>query len=206
MVKLSKHLLKNMLLMTNTRMHHHNDHNLHAMLTEIMNIINSRPLEMTKMDNNLGGFLTANHFLQLRPNNFHVPVSIVKEISLKNNWRGQQFFVSSLWIYWIDYYFKALLPREKWIDKTTNLKIDDIIIKVDPNVTNSWRLGRVIEIKEGSAEQVREIVVKLRKNNPLTSKAISKKKVMEEYLKEKHSIITRHAGYCAKVRLDMIEN
>jgi hypothetical protein len=95
MVKLSKNLLGNMLAVTKTRMHNHNDFSLRTMLCEVMNIINSRPLEMTPMSDTENDFLTANHFLTLRQNNQLVPVTMPTHASLTNNWTQIQYFVST---------------------------------------------------------------------------------------------------------------
>ena len=95
------------------------------------------------------------------------------------------------------------MKREKWIDKKSPLKIDDIVIVADPSVANSWRMGRIIDIKPGSESQIRSITFKIGKHKPLNVKLdkINKSHILKIYREEAQSVVTRPSLAVAKLNI-----
>ena len=96
--------------------------------------------------------------------------------------------------------------REKWVDKKSPLKINDLVIIADPSVTNSWRMGRILEVKEGSESQVRSVTIVLGKHKHLNIKVddkrmnnAKKQKILSSYTSETKTVVTRPASAVAKL-------
>ena len=88
------------------------------------------------------------------------------------------------------------------ISKSKKLEIGDIVVTADPTVHNLWRIGTIIDIHEGSKDQIRKITVRLGKRNSIDKNANkSNAKLKKTYINEKFSIITRPATQVASLEL-----
>lgn len=58
-----------------------------------------------------------------------------------------------LWSHWLKYYLPSISYREKWIERKLPLKVGDVIMTLDTQVANTWRIGRILEIHPGSKGQ-----------------------------------------------------
>lgn len=179
-----------------------NDEVFSCMIKEIEGTINNRPLSMIPMEGTTDKYLTPNHFLMLRPN-FQINPSCTRYAkSLVENWEDIKKFIGSLWGHFQKFYINELLYREKWFDKAKKLEVGDIVVTADPTIYNLWRLGTIVEIQEGSKDQVRKVTVKLGKRNSIDEGKIkSKASIMKSYKNENFSIITRPATQVAALEL-----
>lgn len=127
-----------------------------------------------------------------RENCYSTPIGNEPKI-LSNYWENLLDIHSLLWKHWLEFYIPMNLQRQKWTKKIKNLSIGDIVLIADPSVSNSWRLAKVIDLKEGSQDQVRKIKLILGKNDQMKiKKGITKKEEIKiSYIKEKQSIVER---------------
>jgi hypothetical protein len=200
-----KQLLKKTMLMIKDQTPLLNDFTLRSILNELANLINNQPLTIVNEEE--VEFLTPNHFLTLRNNCQEVPVnSNVKSLSLKNSWIRVKEFSALLWEQWLKFYLPNIIHREKWIDMKTPLAVNDIVLTLDTKVADSWTLGVITEISEGSKDQVRRVKIRLGKrkiadNVNRSMKNKSHDEIMKLYNAEKFSEITRPA--CAVYKLNI---
>jgi Pao retrotransposon peptidase/Family of unknown function (DUF5641)/Integrase zinc binding domain len=175
------------------------DFTLRAILMEVVGILNNRPLAPQMLDDI--ETLTPNSFLMMRTNLQEVPNKEAKILSLNKNWEEIRSFTAEIWKLWIKDYLPTILKREKWIETQEPLKEGDLVITIDTDVGHSWRLGRIIKIKTGSNDQVREVEVMLGKNKKLNKADLrTDKTIQDSYSVEKLSIVTRPAIAVAKIK------
>ena len=106
--------------------------------------------------------LTPNHFLLLRPQPALAPtVTSPSNLDCRKRWRNVQAVADHFWRRWLREYVPYLTERRKWLNQVPNLKIDDVVIVVDPNTPRGhWPLARVIAIHPDSSGTVRTALVK----------------------------------------------
>jgi hypothetical protein len=203
MVGLVKTALDKLITTLNRNPNKYNDFQMRCILCEIIGMLNSRPIVMTPFEGASNHYLTPNHFLIGKQNVQSVPLSDRPIENLSEYWLDIKILSNILWKHWLDAYIPSIMMREKWFDKKNPLKVDDIVLVADPSLANSWRLGRIIEIKPGSQDQVRSVTIQLGKNRPLNCKIkdLSKEHILKIYKEEGQSIITRPA--LAVTRLDI---
>lgn len=178
-----------------------NDQTLRAILLDIANLLNNRPL--TVVGEKDFEFITPNHFVLMRANPQIVPKPVSDDIpDLKNDWKAVKEFSAVLWENWLKHYLPNILSREKWIKPAEPLKVGDLVLTVDTKAADSWILGKIIEIEEGSKEQVRKVKVKLGKRKTF-EKNIPKNAqgILQAYKKESQSVVTRPAIAVYKLNL-----
>lgn len=203
LVGLVKNALKKMTFTLNQSSARYNDFHLRTILYEITGILNSRPLTMIPIDGHTNEFLTPNYFLNGRQTVQEVPYTDEKIKNLRETWLDIKMLSNLLWKHWLSAYIPLIKMREKWIDKKSPLQIDDIVIVADPSVANSWRLGRIIDVKQGSEDQVRSITLKIGKSKPLNMKINKSNRdhILKLYKEETQSIITRPSLAVSKLQL-----
>lgn len=202
LIKLVKTAMKKVLLMLRTKTEILNDFALRAILMEVAGLLNNRPLTLAPMDDLNNEFLTPNCFLMLRSNFQEVPYSDDKMQHITQNWEDVKQFTKILWKNWLMSYLPTLLEREKWNENVEPLREGDIVVTIDTTVSDSWRLGKIIKVKPGSKDQVRQVEIILGKRNVFDKKTIgTRRNIRELYLNEKQSIVTRPATAVAKIKL-----
>lgn len=98
-------------------------------------------------------------------------------------------------------YLPSIISREKWLTNAEPLEVGDIVLTVDTGVTDSWRLGRITKVDTGSNNQTRKVEIALGKKNVFDKLRIKdRKKLLETYLQEKITIVTRPAVAVAKIK------
>lgn len=183
----------------------YDDFGLKSVLCEIINMLNSRPIEILPPDEDQDSFLTPNMFLIGRQNAQSVPLNLEPPKTLTQEWKDIKIISNIIWEKWLKSFFPIMLQREKWIDRTTPLKVGDIVITADPSVTNSWRKGIITEVTMGSQGQVRQVMVRLGKNKVINDKnSFNKEKMLIAYRTEVDTIISRPATMVAKINLENI--
>ncbi|XP_062715999.1 uncharacterized protein LOC134291796 [Aedes albopictus] len=134
---------------------------LENLLTEIENVVNSRPMTHLPLDDDQSPVLTPNHFLLGSSNGLRswVPFTDSTEV-LKNSWKLSQALANQFWKQWLRDYLPYITRRTKWFTNVDPIGINDLVIIVDPNLPrNTWPKGRVIGVKQGPDHQVRSATV-----------------------------------------------
>lgn len=190
MIGLVKKGLKKFEEIMKIRLSNLNDEEFRNVVYEIMGYVNNRPLCTTFIGEKLIA-LTPNHFLMGRANYKLTPNSPLPS-NLSKYAHDLEKLKDTLWRHWLSQYLPTILYREKWVIKSKKLTVNDIVLTADPSIANSWRLGRIIEIKEGSGNQVRKVKIMLGKNDT-QSKNLTNKQRLTAYVKEPNTIIERPA-------------
>ena len=204
MVGLTKRVMKTFLQMMETTINKLDDFTIINMLTEIMGILNSRPLSMVPLKEGGHELLTPNSFLMRRPNPQCIPYRLTDKAIKINDFQSIKESLKPLWEHFILYYLPTITKRPKWNKKIKKLEVGDVVVTVDTTVGNSWRLGTIIKINPGSKDQVRSVEIKLGKREVNIQPNYSNKTKMKTYLEEKSSIVTRPTT--AVARLDISNN
>lgn len=206
----AKKAFKNITKMLNEKMAKLDDESFRMLVCSVIGILNNRPLCITPIEGTNDRFLTPNHFLMGRENNFFTPYSPLSSNHPKM-WQDVLKLKEILWGHWLKEFIPRCIKREKWITKKNNLEIGDIVLTVEDSKANSWRLGKIVEIIEGSQEQVRKVKVLIGKRNPPSkptkrikaskNKELMKKEIMEEYFIGETWIVSRSSAHCVPLNL-----
>ncbi|KAF1380884.1 hypothetical protein PFLUV_G00168670 [Perca fluviatilis] len=137
------------------------DSSLRTLFYEAMAIVNSRPLNVEGInDPHSLEPLTPNHLVLMKSKvALPPPGKFVREdLYAAKRWRRVQYLVEQFWSRWKREYLLNVSLRQKWHLPRRNLKVNDlVIIKDDMLARNEWRLGRVIDVTEGSDGLVRRV-------------------------------------------------
>lgn len=208
MVGLTKEVLKKLILISEYRHKLLNDFLLRTMLNEVIGILNNRPLTVIPIEGTQNEFLTPNFFLNGRQGIQILPATQDSNFkkSLYESYEDIKIITNLLWSHWIKAYLPTILLREKWIDRKTPLNIGDVVMTLDTQIANSWRIGKIVEIHSGSKNQVREYTVLLGKNNQFPRiEKMTRNEILKLYQDEKYSIVKRSAISVAKINLEAIK-
>ena len=133
-----------------------------TLLTEVENIINSRPLTSLSDDVKDLEPITPNHILGLvAPSVLPLPGKFEQdEIYSRKRWRQVQALAELFWSRWKKEYLVTLQTRQKWHRPRENLRINDIVMIIDANQPrNQWNLGKVVAVQEDKNQDVRAVTV-----------------------------------------------
>lgn len=139
------------------------DETLATLLTEVENIINSRPLTHVSVDPSSMEALTPNHFLLGSSSNLpQIGEFNDSEFYLKKQWRIAQLLADMFWKRWVKEVLPEMLPRRCWAsDSGTVLKVGDLVFVVDPDAPrNMWLRGVIESVMPGRDGRVRMAVVR----------------------------------------------
>lgn len=137
------------------------DEVLRNTLTEIENVVNSRPLTHVPVDDDSAPALTPNHFL-LGSSSGTKPLitSLDYSLTLKQNWCTSQILANLFWKRWITDYLPEITRRSKWFQSVKPVAIGDVVVIVDPKMPrNLWPKGKVIDTIPGRDGLVRSAIV-----------------------------------------------
>ncbi|XP_022805942.1 uncharacterized protein LOC111343066 [Stylophora pistillata] len=113
-------------------------------LSETTYIINGRPLYPSSNDIWEGPPITPNDILI----GHHLPPpqpESEERVNPRHLLRSTQNRVNEFWKCWMRYFTPNLLPRNKWFRTRENVKVDDLVLELDPNQKRSrWKLARVV--------------------------------------------------------------
>lgn len=181
-----------------------NDEQLRHLICKVINMLNERPLVPIAFQTPENQFLTPNMFIMLRPNAMSLPVETteVQRHLLKYS-KEIQSLESDIWNTWLKAYFPTILHKEKWINRSKNLEAGDIVITADPTISNSWRMGVIIDVTKGSDNQVRKVSILLGNNSLLKNckNTSDRKKILKAYREEPRTVISRPAQLVAPIGL-----
>ncbi|XP_055543105.1 uncharacterized protein LOC129728679 [Wyeomyia smithii] len=131
-------------------------------LTEVENIVNSRPLTDIPLENDFSPVLTPNHFLIQSSNGLKPLVPLDNSpVALYNNYKTSQVLANMFWKQWLRDYLPTITRRTKWFAAVEPIKVNDLVVVVDPKLPrNCWPKGRVIAAQTGLDGQVRRATVR----------------------------------------------
>ncbi|XP_054745916.1 uncharacterized protein LOC129250308 [Anastrepha obliqua] len=136
---------------------------LRAVLADIENILNSRPLTYVPLDSAEDEALTPNHFLTGHSSGIRELTDNTNSGSaLRQNFKISSQLADQFWRRWVKEYLPCLTRRAKWYQPPANpIKLNDVVVIVDKNSKrNSWPKGVVIDMNFGKDGQARSAVVK----------------------------------------------
>ena len=140
------------------------DESLRTFICEVTAIINSRPLSVENINDPHSQVLTPNHLLTMKSKIVLPPPGkfIRPDLYVRRRWRRIQYLANEFWFRWRREYLSNLQSREKWAKKRRNLKVGDIVMIKDENLSrNMWRLGKIIVANtddDGLVRKVRLVV------------------------------------------------
>ena len=149
---------------------------LRVIFYEVMAIINSRPLTTISEDNHP---LTPNMLLTMKSEVVLPPPSKFtdSDIYSRKRWRTVQQIANQFWQLWRKQYLLNLQARQKWVKKTPDVQVNDIVIVCDDNlVRNEWKLARIVECTKSHDGIVRSVKLLM------ASKLYPKDKNKRQYL------------------------
>ncbi|KAI8422683.1 hypothetical protein MSG28_006454 [Choristoneura fumiferana] len=130
------------------------DEVLATFMTEVENIVNSRPLTHVSVEPGSNESLTPNHFLLGTSSN--LPAAGVfddSDLYLRKQWRKSQRLADMYWRRWVTEYLPELIPRRKWNEEREPLKVGDLVLVVDPGAPrNVWQRAIVQQISDPRRE------------------------------------------------------
>uniref|UniRef100_A0A336MNL5 CSON002426 protein n=1 Tax=Culicoides sonorensis TaxID=179676 RepID=A0A336MNL5_CULSO len=136
---------------------------LYSYMVEVENIVNSRPLTYMPLDEENEEALTPNHFLKGDSSGQKPLCRFTDDVKyVKDSWRLSQLYTQRYWERWVKEYLPELTCRTKWHCSAEPLKVNDIVMIIDPNsIRNCWPKARIIAVRTGQDGQVRSASVKL---------------------------------------------
>ncbi|CAG2252551.1 unnamed protein product [Mytilus edulis] len=140
-----------------------NDEELLTAFTGAEALINSRPLTYQSADPKDDTPLTPNHFLHGQLGGHFAPETVDNtDFNPRKRWRRIQELIRHFWKRWIREWLPGLNKRDKWTKTKRDMKTDDIVLVMNPNVPRGhWPLGRIIEVFPGKDGHVRVAKVSL---------------------------------------------
>ena len=149
------------------------DDTLLTMFCEVEAIVNSRPLSVVSSDVNDVSPVTPNMLLNMgsSPNALVNPEDAVNYSRCR--WKQVQHIADQFWNRWRKEYFLCLQQRQKWLNKSRNVMVGDIVLVVDENTARChWPLAKVVNVFTSSDGLVRRVCVQ--KGNKIIERPISK--------------------------------
>lgn len=137
------------------------DEVLITVFSEVMSLLNGRPLTFVSMDPDDDEPLTPNHFVLGRAHPHIPPLNVDESHNLsRRRWKFSQFIVDQYWKRWMREYVPNLIESRKWFRQTQKLQIGDRVLIVDENAKRGeWPVGKVVVVKRGDGNIVRTAVV-----------------------------------------------
>ena len=141
------------------------DDSLRTLFYEVMNIVNSRPLTTeTLSDGSSPSPLTPNHLLTAKTTVVLPPPAEFQEADIysRKRWRRVQYLLNVFWSRWKSEYLQSLQMRSKWNYPTRDVKIGDVVIIKDENVSrNHWPLAIIDEVFPSSDGRIRKVKLRI---------------------------------------------
>ena len=125
-------------------------------------ILNSRPFTPAASDPKDDEPITPNYLLLQTASAIPTPGVFGKDDWYARGRRWQiQWMADQFWRRWSREYLPALLPRQKWTTKRSNIQLCDVVlIAGDGHSRNNWQMGGVYRVFPDSRNIVRQVEVK----------------------------------------------
>ena len=142
------------------------DEGFRTFLTEVENIINSRPLSTENIcDPNCLEPLTPNHLLTMKPKLLLPPPGrfLKGDQYARKRWRRVQYLANEFWNRWRKEYLHQLQTRTKWVTRSRNVKEGDIVI-MSENISlprSRWKLARIERVHPSDDGLVRKVTLRV---------------------------------------------
>lgn len=166
-IKTIRNILNSMLLINGARL---DTSSLRTFLYEAMSIINSRPLA-TVLDSDMP--LTPNQLLTMKSCSTSSPPGHFDEQDTysRKRWRVVQSLATEFWAKWKTNYVNNLQQRDKWVHKTDDIQLGDIVLVEDCNTPRSdWAVAKVIKTIPSKDQLIRKVVVEIADANRVSDK------------------------------------
>ncbi|XP_063382133.1 uncharacterized protein LOC134668622 [Cydia fagiglandana] len=123
---------------------------LHTLLLEAEALVNSRPLTYVT-ENREYESLTPSHFLIGTSSPQQLPAVLDDGVfSSRKEWQKVLRLSEHFWTRWLKEYLPSLKPRRNNGRQYHNLKVDDVVLVVDPDLPRGvWPIGRIVEVFPG---------------------------------------------------------
>lgn len=131
--------------------------------SEVMQIVNSRPLTRTVGADIFsgGGPITPLHLMGGRAS-INVPlVSLDGKASITKRLRFLEETRSEFWKKWLAQVFPHLVPSYRWRRQYRDVQVDDVVLVQDSSLfSGAYKLAIVKEVKKGGDGRVRTVILK----------------------------------------------
>lgn len=132
-----------------------------TLVCRIEAMLNSRPITPMSSDPSDLEVLTPGHFLTGGPLVSLPETSQSEPINRLKRWQLIHSFAQQIWKRWQTEYLHTLQNRPKWTQPQRNLKVDDLVLVQEDNVSPlQWKRGRVTKVIPGKDNVIRVAEVK----------------------------------------------
>ena len=136
---------------------------LQTVLLEVANICNERPIGVTKpREDGSYALITPNQLLLGRSLNV-LPddTNLTENLPMCSRYRLVNHVTTSFWKRWSNEVSPGLVHRQKWHQKSRNLRVGDVVMICEPTkVKSKYRLGIVDSVKLSNDGFVRSATVR----------------------------------------------
>ncbi|XP_046347391.2 uncharacterized protein LOC124128018 [Haliotis rufescens] len=137
---------------------------LRTILAEVAGILNSKPLAYISSDVRDVDPVTPN-ILLIGRHDASLPQVVypADELLSRRRWRHSQVLADHFWVHFVKYYLPDMQLRTKWQKERQNLKMNDVVMIVDPQLLRAqWPVGRVTKTYPGTDGCVRTATVSVK--------------------------------------------
>lgn len=130
---------------------------LRTLFYEVMAVMNSRPLGSITEDQMP---LTPNMLLTMKSEITYPTPGTFEDADIysRKRWRVVQQLANQFWCRWRNEYLQALQVRQKWVKKTSEVSVGDIVhVLKEEGLRNDWSLARVVECIKSHDAEVRSV-------------------------------------------------
>jgi len=138
-----------------------NDESFRTLLSEVMAIVNSRPLTVENLNDPTSPLpLTPNQLLTMKSRVALPPPGKFprEDRYARHHWRRVQHLANEFWTRWSKEYLQTLQPRQKWNIPRRDVEVGDVcIIKDECEPRGQWKLGKVVETYPDTDSHIRKV-------------------------------------------------
>ncbi|XP_045023365.1 uncharacterized protein LOC123467557 [Daphnia magna] len=135
------------------------DEMLRTLLSEVIGLLNTRPLTFASLNPEDFRPLTPNDFLN-RPSTLYSPPGNFSDALPRERFRYTQRMAQLFWDLWTKIYLPSLVERKKWKEEKPNLNIGDVLMMIDSNLPRGqWRIGNIVKTYPGDDGLVRVVQI-----------------------------------------------
>ena len=138
---------------------------LRTTFCEAANIVNSRPLTATPLDEWEERVITPNRLLTMKQLPLETPPPgefPPENLYSKQRWKAAEHLAEEFWKAWKTDYLGSIMTRQKWKDTRGNIKVGDLVMVKDETAPRGdWKMGQVTETIPGEDGLVRNTKVEM---------------------------------------------
>lgn len=135
-------------------------------LLKVEAVLNSRPIYAPTDDITDELVITPGHFLIGEAPVIPPPIASPKvtNYSLQRIREEQRKMFDHFWKRWKSDYLSSLLPRKKWLKEEENVKIGQVVLLVEEDLSpGQWLMGKICELLPGRDGKIRNVVIEMSK-------------------------------------------